>query len=353
MKAKPLDSCVSGLRITLTLSATRPSADNHALMSSAVTHVGRFPRNTVKLILGGYSLRSRVFNGVGTQGGILSLILTQACVYRKQKVPMKRLNFITTLATAAALLALAPLQAQSIDQIALKPPLKPGETLVLGFLGGFEKWNNEHRGVRKLILKLRETPGLQAESFRNQRRKTARRFLLDALDSNRDGKLDPSEKSSARIILIGQSWGGAAIVQLSRELNKLQIPVLLTVQIDSVGTHDSTIPPNVRSAINFFQREPLTVWGEDQIRAANPTNTRILGNIRHYYPIFLSPSRPESKARRWFGGGHARMEADPILWAEVEFLIRAAAAGSELIIAPKWLQDGLKPDANATLPTSK
>ena len=51
MKAKPLDSCVSGLRMTLIASETRPSAVNQDLMSSAVTHVGRFPRNTVKLIL--------------------------------------------------------------------------------------------------------------------------------------------------------------------------------------------------------------------------------------------------------------------------------------------------------------
>src|ERR1017187_431867 len=48
--AKPLDSCVSWLRITLTESATRFSAVSHALISSAVTHVGRLPRKTVKFI---------------------------------------------------------------------------------------------------------------------------------------------------------------------------------------------------------------------------------------------------------------------------------------------------------------
>ena len=50
MKAKPFDSCVSGLRITLTASATRLSEVSHDLMSSAVTQTGRFPRKTVKLI---------------------------------------------------------------------------------------------------------------------------------------------------------------------------------------------------------------------------------------------------------------------------------------------------------------
>jgi len=50
MNAKPLDSWVSGLRMTFTESATRLSATSHALMSSAVTHTGRLPRKTVELI---------------------------------------------------------------------------------------------------------------------------------------------------------------------------------------------------------------------------------------------------------------------------------------------------------------
>ena len=57
MKANPLDSCVSGLRITLTASATKLSAASHDLISSAVTQTGRFPRNTVKLIRYSYQLR--------------------------------------------------------------------------------------------------------------------------------------------------------------------------------------------------------------------------------------------------------------------------------------------------------
>jgi hypothetical protein len=50
INAKPLDSCVSGLRITLIASATRFSALSQPLISSAVTQTGRLPRNTVKLI---------------------------------------------------------------------------------------------------------------------------------------------------------------------------------------------------------------------------------------------------------------------------------------------------------------
>ena len=50
MNAKPLDSCVSGLRITLIASATRFSAVSQPLISSAVTQTGKLPKNTVKLI---------------------------------------------------------------------------------------------------------------------------------------------------------------------------------------------------------------------------------------------------------------------------------------------------------------
>src|SRR5258708_31870867 len=52
MNAKPFDSCVSGLRITLIASATRFSACSHPLMSSAVTQTGKLPKKTVKLIRG-------------------------------------------------------------------------------------------------------------------------------------------------------------------------------------------------------------------------------------------------------------------------------------------------------------
>ena len=61
MNAKPLDSCVSGVRITLIASATRFSAVSHPLISSAVTQVGKLPKKTVKLIRGCLYLRERGF----------------------------------------------------------------------------------------------------------------------------------------------------------------------------------------------------------------------------------------------------------------------------------------------------
>jgi len=54
------------------------------------------------------------------------------------------------------------------------------------------------------------------------------------------------------------SWGGAETVALARELGEQKIPVLLTIQVDSVtkvGQNDAVIPANVAEAANFYQTE--------------------------------------------------------------------------------------------------
>lgn len=194
---------------------------------------------------------------------------------------------------------------------------------MVGFLGSLESYDDERRSVRQLAHRLNRRPGIHAETFANRNRGTARRFVERALDQNRDGKLDAAERGQARVMIYGQSLGGAATVWLARDLARRQIPVLLTVQVDSFGPRDDRIPANVRAAANFYQREPLTLWGESEIRAEDPARTRILGNFRRRYPLWLP--YPPMPALRRLGGGHARMEADPAAWAEVEALITAAA----------------------------
>lgn len=214
--------------------------------------------------------------------------------------------------------------AQKMSDLQTPVPVAPGETVVVGFLGAVENYNDAKRNVRQLALRLNHRLGMHAETFANRNRRTARRFIERALDQNRDGRLDDAERGRARIVIYGQSLGGAATVRLARDLAKRRIPVLLTVQVDSVGVRDAEIPANVRAAANFYQHEPFTLWGEDEIHAADPARTKILGNFRHRYPVWLPYPAMESKIRA-LGGGHARMEADPVVWAEVEGLITAAA----------------------------
>jgi pimeloyl-ACP methyl ester carboxylesterase len=150
-------------------------------------------------------------------------------------------------------------------------------------------------------------PGVHAESLSNHNLSTALRYL--------------NKTKPIRIVIFGQSLGGNATVELARALKARHVPVLLTVQIDSVGLRDAVIPGNVRKAVNYFQHDPLTIWGRSSIRAEDPSQTTILGNFERRYPLF-EPVQT-SWARRYLGGGHARMEADRALWQEVEDLIRS------------------------------
>jgi hypothetical protein len=214
--------------------------------------------------------------------------------------------------------------AQRFADLVVPTPMPPGSTLVVGFLGGYERWNDQHRGVRRLVLKLRARNGIFAESISNHNQKVALKLIRRALDTNRDGELDASERASARVILFGQSWGGAAAISIARELDRLDVPVLLTVQVDSVGLHDNVIPKNVCAAVNFYQHDPMTIEGRDEIRAADSSKTAILGNFEQTYVQRSVDQTNSSWARSTLGGSHAKMELDPAIWNSVEQYINEA-----------------------------
>jgi hypothetical protein len=215
--------------------------------------------------------------------------------------------------------------AQALGEVKLAHPAAEGARIAIGFLGAMERWDDEHRSVRRLALRLREQ-GWEAESFSHRSLPTAKKAVVAALDRNGNGRIDAGEAEGARIVIYGQSMGGGAAVKLAKYLEKEKVPVLLTVQVDSFGARDGLIPANVRTAANFYQKHWFTVRGEDRIRAADPGRTRILGNFEYDYPIWKVYAWPESWPRRVFGGAHARMEADPLLWSRVEMLIQEAGA---------------------------
>lgn len=210
------------------------------------------------------------------------------------------------------------LSGQRLSDMTTPTPLPVGATLVIGFLGGFERWDDDHRSIRQLTIRLRQSPGVYAESISNHDRPVAVKLIRRALDTNRNGRLDAEERARARVILYGQSWGGAAAIATARDLEKLGIPVLLTVQVDSVGIHDQVIPANVQAAVNYYQHDPLTIQGRNEIRAANPARTQILGNFEGSYIRRSIDESDASWARRTLGGSHAKMELDPAVWSQVE-----------------------------------
>jgi hypothetical protein len=224
-------------------------------------------------------------------------------------------------ALCLAISTVAPLWSQRLQDLAAADPMVPGTTLVVGFLGGFEHWDDPHRSVRQLAHRLNKIPGVHAETVANHRRKIALEWMIRCLDTNHDGHLDGSERTTARVVLYGQSLGAAAAIETARDLEKIGVSVLLTAQVDSVGIHDGVIPPNVHQAVNFFQHDPLTFQGQTKIRAEDPSRTVILGNFPSSY-LFRSVNQSQSTwIRRTLGGSHAKMEADPVLWKQVEMYI--------------------------------
>jgi hypothetical protein len=197
--------------------------------------------------------------------------------------------------------------------------------IVIGFVGGFVRHGDMvHSGVQVGAHLRQEYPsGVYVEVLENRRREEAHAKILRILDTDHDGKLSVEEKRNARIILYGHSWGAAAVVALARELDKEGIPVLLTVQVDSVskpGGNDRVIPANVAEAANFFQTNGF-LHGQPEIRAADPSRTHIIRNSRIDYEANPIDCGQYPWYDRLFMKYHTEIECDPKVWAQVESLI--------------------------------
>ncbi len=218
---------------------------------------------------------------------------------------------------------------QQYRHFATPTPIKQDDTLILGFMGGRDAWNNTNVGVGRIARRLRQRnlSGVHVETVENQKRDLALRLVREALDANRDGRLESEERIQARIVVYGQSFGGAAVVKFARQLDALGIPILLTIQVDSVGRGDAMIPPNVRAAANIYQDNGRLIRGEAPIRAVDPTRTKILGNFRFDYadsPIDVS-DLPWYKTLARIA--HAKMDRDPKVWNKVKKLILEGLKG--------------------------
>lgn len=200
-------------------------------------------------------------------------------------------------------------------------------TVVIGFVGGFVRHDNALHSTIQVAARLRKRlpPGAYVGVFENHRRHEAYKEILRQLNLNHDGMLSAEEKQNARIIIYGHSWGASETVTLARQLERVGIPVLLTIQVDSVakiGQNDAVIPANVEQAVNFYQPNGL-VHGRAEIRAADPSRTEIVGNFRFDYR--QNPIRCEGYPwfNRVFIRAHTEIECDPVVWDQVESLIHS------------------------------
>lgn len=206
-----------------------------------------------------------------------------------------------------------------------KHPRNPSY-IIVGFVGGFVRHTNAHHGPVVLAAHIRQSAPEDSfvHVYENRHRKDALRNIVSLVDTDHDGTLSNDEKSAARIILFGQSWGASAAVMLARDLDRIGIPVLLTVQVDSVRKpwqQDGLIPDNVAQAVNFYQPHGL-VHGRQVIRAADEYRTQIIGNFRFDYKQTPVKCNGMSWLDRAFTPDHMQSECDPRLWSQVENFVR-------------------------------
>jgi pimeloyl-ACP methyl ester carboxylesterase len=199
-------------------------------------------------------------------------------------------------------------------------------TIVIGFTGGFVRHDNPYHGPVRLAKRIQNNlpHGTYVRVFENRHRKSAYNAILRLLDRDHDGVLTGEEKAQAHIVLFGHSWGASAVVLLARELDRIGIPVLLTVQVDSVAKlwqSDGIIPDNVAAAVNFYQPHGF-IHGRSLIRAADTSKTQILGNYRYDYNQAPVKCEGTSWFDRAFMASHIESECDPHLWSRVEDLVR-------------------------------
>lgn len=194
-------------------------------------------------------------------------------------------------------------------------------------MGGRVKGDNFIHREALLARELQECYPLRmyATSFANRDADSALKIVLQLLDKDRDGRLSADEKRNARIVIYGHSWGASETVAFARRLNALGIPVLLTIQVDSVqkrNENDADIPPNVREAVNFYQTDGL-LHGRSLIEAIDPRQTTILGNYKSSYRGNSVSCANYPWFARTFMRSHIEIENDPAVWGKIAALIQA------------------------------
>lgn len=235
--------------------------------------------------------------------------------FRKTYLPILALAFSVFCGTAFPATAAKPVPSVAAANSAI----------VIGFVGGFVHKNDTRHAEVQLAEKLRAGYSNRAhvDVFENHRGEDAYNAVINWLDRDGNGGLSDSEKRQARIILYGHSWGAAAVVELARQLQKQRIPVLLTIQVDSItkrGQNDHVIPANVERAVNFYQSSGI-LRGLPEIVPADPAQTQILGDFRFDYKRQPASCSTYPWFARHFLKGHIAIECDPNVWSRVETLI--------------------------------
>ena len=197
------------------------------------------------------------------------------------------------------------------------------KVIVVGFVGGFVRHDDTKHAEVQFAAHLRERyrSAIDVEVFGNHSGALALRHVL---------RLTAADRAHARVIIFGHSWGGTETVALARELEQRGIPVLLTIQVDSIakpGQENSTIPANVANAVNFYQSSGL-LHGQPEILAKDPTRTNIIGNFEMTYKDHPIDCKNFPWYARVFTKPHIEIENDPRVWTQAASLIDLQLSGA-------------------------
>ncbi|HMD31395.1 MAG TPA: hypothetical protein VKG84_05770, partial [Candidatus Acidoferrales bacterium] len=88
-------------------------------------------------------------------------------------------------------------------------------------------------------------PGVYVEVAEPARRGEVLKLIEAATARDSRGRCTAAGCRDLHILLYGGNAGAAAAVKLARELRKLNLSVVLTVQVDNASASDAAIPPNV------------------------------------------------------------------------------------------------------------
>jgi hypothetical protein len=246
-------------------------------------------------------------------------------------------SFRTAAITSAILVASIAGPAYAANTAVVKRDTNTSSNIVIGFVGGFVGHDNLRHGPVQLAQRIKRTAPKDTTVlvFENRRRRQAFGAVVHLLDTDHDGALSAEEKARAHIILFGHSWGASSAVLLARDLRRAGVPVLLTVQVDSVAKiwqNDSVIPDNVAEAVNFYQPHGM-IHGQARIVAADPAKTQILGNFRQDYKKDPVGCMEAPWVDRVFIAGHIESECDPQVWLQIENMMRERLTASDALSA--------------------
>jgi hypothetical protein len=198
----------------------------------------------------------------------------------------------------AALFALltACLAAFPAEAPAKQKSSAPCKVIVLGYVGGLDTPDNPLSGIVRIRNRLRSLndAGLCVDTFSAYTWLDGYHWLNKKL--REAGATVPvgNGGEAPKIIIYGHSLGGWATLAAARQLAARNIAVELTVQIDSVGFTDATVPANVKEAANYYRWAIAPPYGRNKIHAQDAGATEILGNFElkraNHYGVAGTPA---------------------------------------------------------------